>query len=74
MVDYISARCTADGGGISADDWPRKFLVVPRVSDVIQSKKGELREVLRITHAQDGKGIPHILVNLGKALSKEGGA
>lgn len=61
------------------ETWPDRLSVIPRVGDYIESTSGRKLQVLSLVHTADQRGLPYIIVEIGKQKSSdvtptEGGA
>lgn len=63
MIDYISAVCITNLDAFRGAPWPRRFVSLPRIGDLVAAKDGKVLKVVGVTHAEDD-GVPCIFVEL----------
>lgn len=58
LSDYIDLTSVAT-------EWPRQFLVPPRVGDMVQSRDGTSKKIIEVIHFEEADGSPALAVRLG---------
>lgn len=61
----INGYCKTNLDDYKREDWPTKFVAVPRVGDWVESKGGKILAVVKVTHRMVA-GEPSIAVELHK--------
>lgn len=63
---YYKIRCFTNIDEYKEEEWPRRFISVPREGDRVRSKKGRILWVVSVTHGENPE--PEIVLELHKMV------